>query len=596
MGFMQLTLEHAGTCSQHSTAPQHTSAPQVNTQPQHSTGAQHQTELLDAQLSAPSKDPAEELACIKRSWAQQAQDSSRTGASSKPASCLAHGDQQHAGADSQQQRSFAADAWREEATDSWEMLAEQPDSYRLPSFAPAAQRDSPDCSHVQVSREQQTAKSQPTLRTALTGGRRLAAVQLAAAVRQRVDADRQAAEKRVLAKIAVAKTRIEQAATAGSAADAGMSPASPVPAAANRQLPQQPAEAEEVCMQQGASHTDNGCAAADMQHEVSQAAYGSYCGYADAALPAAAWNSYSAEAAPMAAVDDSDDDVPPGFEQYSRSEALYRQPCYSRSIEPGLADVPPGFERRAPRVQAARSRPLQATSSGHLQQPGSAASGRAAHAADTLYGQLSLHSSASLGHHDSVSAAQYYSQPPPPHSAQPYSVQDTISTAAVATEFQQYQGPTVQHAYRQNSLSSAGTAVTPSAGYWQQQNAAQDVAVIGAASGWCSAVPLPGSQSGQQNPDSRQAAYAVGAAVPGRGACRGRRYLFVAGLVCRQCGAAGHEEAECSTTYCGRCNLVSLLLQDFVPHAQPAAVKLQESMLLRLAKQPLSACVHLQLC
>jgi hypothetical protein len=78
-------------------------------------------------------------------------------------------------------------------------------------------------------------------------------------------------------------------------------------------------------------------------------------------------------------------------------------------------------------------------------------------------------------------------------------------------------------------------------------------------SGWCSTAPLTGSQGGQQDPRG-QAACAVGAAAPSRGARRGRRYLFVAGPVCRQCGSAGHEEAECSTDYCERCNLVRMLL------------------------------------
>jgi hypothetical protein len=38
VGFMQLTLEHAATCSQNSTAPQHTAAPQDTTEPKHRPG------------------------------------------------------------------------------------------------------------------------------------------------------------------------------------------------------------------------------------------------------------------------------------------------------------------------------------------------------------------------------------------------------------------------------------------------------------------------------------------------------------------------------------------------------------------------------
>jgi hypothetical protein len=68
-------------------------------------------------------------------------------------------------------------------------------------------------------------------------------------------------------------------------------------------------------------------------------------------------------------------------------------------------------------------------------------------------------------------------------------------------------------------------------------------------------VPLTGSKGVQHYPQG-QATCAMGAAVPGRGARRGRRYLFVAVPVCRQCGATGHEESECSTAYCERCNLV----------------------------------------
>lgn len=251
----------------------------------------------------------------------------------------------------------------------------------------------------------------------------------------------------------------------------------------------------------------------------------------------------SSQAVPVLNAEDSDDDVPPGFEaddvprgfeQYSR--ACLREPSSSTSgtaaPAAGVADAPPGFEGRALRVQTVLARALQGTPSSQLQPPGTFMSGHSLPA-----DQPSLHANAFERYQERVGQPQRAPAEMPAHA------EECFSTAGPAAEHVQYSPASA--GYRPSRLGAAGSAEFPGTPSWQRSAASSGGAHAGS--------PFHSSSTGAQ-----VAAQVLQPRAAARSdSAQRRRYLFVAGPVCRDCGATGHEAAGCNTPSCEDCDLVS---------------------------------------
>jgi len=176
-------------------------------------------------------------------------------------------------------------------------------------------------------------------------------------------------------------------------------------------------------------------------------------------------------------------------------------------------DLPPGFERKPPGFsdRLAAFAPATAAEVDHVP-PG--------------FEARALRIQAALGRSQQSSLTAQLQQPSTAKSAHPsHGISGAASLRSSAPQEQQHRAD-LQPAYSQERLSrSTGPlAASSTAGLSQPSSSAQ-----------------------------------VGPTVAERtrkGSRHKRRYLFVAGPVCRECGAAGHEEFTCSTPYCQQCNLV----------------------------------------
>jgi hypothetical protein len=265
----------------------------------------------------------------------------------------------------------------------------------------------------------------------------------------------------------------------------------------------------------------------------SNSAYGSYAqGYTDQPAPLSYTSSMpgpaisSAAAAAAAAEgpvgEDSNDDVPPGFENISRPPGFEgREPARAAAIAAaGLARMPPGFDGRALRVRA------------------------------TMASHPKLQHSTSLGRDEQhVAVCQQVAQQPLQNrtslsrSGQHVAVSQRLAARLGGQPLDETDRPSqpVQHSA---SLGGSEQRVQLS----QRLAARLGGQPIDEADRFSQTVQV----------EALQATAATAAAdAAGRGLQQTRRFLFAGGPVCRECGAAGHEEADCSTPLCERCNLVS---------------------------------------
>jgi hypothetical protein len=273
-------------------------------------------------------------------------------------------------------------------------------------------------------------------------------------------------------------------------------------------------------------------------YPASISAYGSYA-HGHAGQPAqfsyaSSMHGPATSSAPAAAEafvgEDSDDDAPPGFENISRAPGfLGREPARGpATAAAGLTNMPPGFEGRALRVHAAL------VSHPEMQQ--------ASAVPPAWAGQQPLQQSTSLGQDEQyVSLSHRLGQQPLQHSGSlGGGGQHTQLSQRLAARLGGQPGDETdrlsQPLQHRSSLDGSG----------QHMQLSQRLAAR-----------LGGQSVDERERLSHTVQAAAAADAAGRGSQQTRRLLFVAGPVCRECGAAGHEEAGCSTPLCERCNLVS---------------------------------------